>query len=112
MSTISPGYKPHHFVWILGPRFSYWQAYHTPKGYAATNNPLETYHYTLKLVNDSKRSTHTEVVARLDLSRIAYVASMGPFIDVPQVSKRLKSLYRKAEKKKMMKHRLCTYGLE
>ncbi|EGZ11995.1 hypothetical protein PHYSODRAFT_380775, partial [Phytophthora sojae] len=32
-------------TWFLDPRFSKWQAYHTPTGYAATNNPLETYHY-------------------------------------------------------------------
>ncbi|KAF1775781.1 hypothetical protein GQ600_20225 [Phytophthora cactorum] len=61
-----------------------WQAFRTPPGYAAANNPLETYHYTLKLVNDSKRATPTELVTRLDLSRIAYVASMTPFIDEPQ----------------------------
>ncbi|KAG6976225.1 hypothetical protein JG688_00001582, partial [Phytophthora aleatoria] len=62
----------------------YWQAFRTPPGYAATNNPLEAYHYTLKLVNDSKRATPTELVTRLDLSWIAYVASITPFIDEPQ----------------------------
>ncbi|EGZ24704.1 hypothetical protein PHYSODRAFT_484988, partial [Phytophthora sojae] len=30
--------------WILHPRFSHWQAFRTPPGYAATNNPLEQYH--------------------------------------------------------------------
>ncbi|GMG16345.1 unnamed protein product [Phytophthora fragariaefolia] len=30
--------------WILHPCFSQWQAYHTPPGYASTNNPLEQYH--------------------------------------------------------------------
>ncbi|ETP46617.1 hypothetical protein F442_07166 [Phytophthora nicotianae P10297] len=28
----------------------------TPTGYAATNNPLQQYYYTLKLVNGSKRA--------------------------------------------------------
>ncbi|GMF30804.1 unnamed protein product [Phytophthora fragariaefolia] len=66
-------------MWLLNPRFSRWQAYHTPPGYAATNNPLETYHYTLKLVNDSKNATPTELVSRLDLSLIAYESSMTRF---------------------------------
>ncbi|ETI30148.1 hypothetical protein F443_22731 [Phytophthora nicotianae P1569] len=26
--------------WVLHPRFSMWQAFHTPPGYAATKNPL------------------------------------------------------------------------
>ncbi|ETM98230.1 hypothetical protein PPTG_19723 [Phytophthora nicotianae INRA-310] len=32
----------------------------TPTGYAATNNPLQQYHYTLKLVNGSKRANPSE----------------------------------------------------
>ncbi|KAF1786706.1 hypothetical protein GQ600_710 [Phytophthora cactorum] len=82
----------------------------TPTGYAATNDPVETYHYSLKLVNDRKRATPTELITRLDLSCIVYVASMILFIDEPQVSKRLKALYRQADKKKLMEvyivHRL------
>ncbi|ETI50259.1 hypothetical protein F443_06142 [Phytophthora nicotianae P1569] len=39
----------------------------TPTGYATTNNPLQQYHYTLKLVNGSKRANPVELVVRLDL---------------------------------------------
>ncbi|GMF53202.1 unnamed protein product [Phytophthora fragariaefolia] len=35
-------------MWISNERFSHWQAFYTPGGYAATNNPLEQYHIKLK----------------------------------------------------------------
>ncbi|KAE9191702.1 hypothetical protein PF002_g24422 [Phytophthora fragariae] len=87
-------------LWILGARFAQWQAFHTPTGYATTNNPLETYHYTLKLVNDNKRATPSELVSGLDLSRLGYISSMSGFDNVPTVSKRLKAVFNRAEKLK------------
>ncbi|KAF1777919.1 hypothetical protein JG687_00019037 [Phytophthora cactorum] len=102
-------------MWFLNPRFSRWQAYHTPSGYAATNNPLETYHHTLKLINNSKRATPTELVSRLDLSRIAYESSATPFATEAKVSKRMKAAYVKADKSKAfttsLVHRVQNSGL-
>jgi hypothetical protein len=85
-------------MWLLGPSFTHWQAFHTPTGYLSTNNPLETYHFTLKLVNHDKRANSTELVSRLDLSRLGYVSAMRGFDNVPSVSKRLKAAFNRAEK--------------
>ncbi|EGZ19191.1 hypothetical protein PHYSODRAFT_494333, partial [Phytophthora sojae] len=105
-STLCPRFRrvANHVIkmWLLNPRFSRWQAYHTPSGYAATNNPLETYHYTLKLVNNSKNATPTELISRLDLSRIGYESSMVPFQRASKVSKRLKASFVAADKKKVL----------
>jgi hypothetical protein len=67
---------------------------------SSTNNPLETYYHTLKLVNDNKRATSTELVSRLELSRLGYVLAMSRFDNVPRVSKRLKAAFNPAEKLK------------
>ncbi|KUF85685.1 hypothetical protein AM587_10000070 [Phytophthora nicotianae] len=74
-------------------RFSKWQIYHTPPGYAATNNPLEQYHKTLKLVNNTDRATPIELLQRLDRSRTAFIAKNITFNSVAHVSARLKALY-------------------
>ncbi|KAG6958402.1 hypothetical protein JG688_00010525 [Phytophthora aleatoria] len=110
MPTISQGHQPYHIVLAGRIPFSRWKAFHTPTGYATTNNPVEIYRYTLKLVNGSKRATPTELITLLDLSRIAYVASMVPFTNEQQVPKRLKASYRQEDKKKLIEastgHRL------
>jgi hypothetical protein len=85
-------------MWLLGPSFTHWQAFQIPKGYSSTNNPLETYHFTLKLVNHDKCANPTELVSRLDLSRLGYVSVMRGFDNVPSVSKRLKAAFNRAEK--------------
>ncbi|OWZ14000.1 hypothetical protein PHMEG_00012593 [Phytophthora megakarya] len=57
-------------------RFSCWQIYHSPTGSASTDNPVETYHKTLKLVNKSSNASPTELVDRLDKSRISFLGSI------------------------------------
>ncbi|POM63162.1 hypothetical protein PHPALM_27575 [Phytophthora palmivora] len=37
-------------------RFSKWQIFHSPPGYAVTNNPLEQYHKTLKIIANTLSS--------------------------------------------------------
>ncbi|GMF28303.1 unnamed protein product [Phytophthora fragariaefolia] len=86
--------------WILHPRFSQWQAYHTPPGYASTNNPLEQYHWTLKLVNKSAKATPTEMVQSLDRSRLIFVNMRITFSSTPIVSDRLEALYNLTMRKK------------
>ncbi|KAF1775837.1 hypothetical protein GQ600_17712 [Phytophthora cactorum] len=36
-------------MWVNSHRFSRWQTFWTPSGYATTNNPLEQYHRKVKL---------------------------------------------------------------
>ncbi|ETO77668.1 hypothetical protein F444_07168, partial [Phytophthora nicotianae P1976] len=76
----------------------------TPTGYAATNNPLQQYHYTLKLVNGSKRANPVELVVRLDLLRIAHILSLQPFRDQPTVSKRFLFPFGRVDNKKNIVH--------
>ncbi|OWZ07166.1 hypothetical protein PHMEG_00020473, partial [Phytophthora megakarya] len=79
-------------------RFSCWQIYHSPTGCASTNNPVETYHKTLKLVNKSSNASLTKLVDRLDKSRIGFLGSNKNVKFVHEVSKRLRALYNRQVK--------------
>ncbi|POM78662.1 Hypothetical protein PHPALM_3779 [Phytophthora palmivora] len=79
-------------------RFSKWQIFHTPPGYATTNHPLEQYHRTLKIVHDSDRATPIELMQRLDRSRCAFVAKNIAFNSVAHVSARLRALYNRMDR--------------
>ncbi|OWY97251.1 hypothetical protein PHMEG_00032271 [Phytophthora megakarya] len=85
--------------WFDNPRFSKWQAFHTPPGYATTNNPVEQYHRIVKLVNSTSRATPIEMIQLLDQSRIGFLAKKMKFSSITQASKRLKAHYNKIKKR-------------
>lgn len=74
-----------YFVWqCLSGRFGNWQAIHTPRGFATTNNPVEQFNRTIKRVY----TLHARVKmgALLTLLRVCYRPerlSAKPFADVP-----------------------------
>ncbi|ETP31668.1 hypothetical protein F442_19491, partial [Phytophthora nicotianae P10297] len=84
--------------WFDNPRFFNWQAFHTPPGYATTNNPVEQYHRKVKLVDSTARATPIEMVQLLDQSRIGFIAKTTKFSSITQTSKRLKTHYNKIKK--------------
>ncbi|OWY99659.1 hypothetical protein PHMEG_00029307 [Phytophthora megakarya] len=90
---------------IAESRFSRWQMFYSPPGYAVTNNPVEQYHKTLKIVNNSARATPIELLHRLDRCRIAFESRHIKFIKIPQVSARLRALYNRLDKKGAIKAR-------
>ncbi|POM64042.1 Hypothetical protein PHPALM_20489 [Phytophthora palmivora] len=53
-------------------RFSKWQFFHSPPGYAVTNSPLEQYHKILKIITNTVRATPIELLQRLDRCRVAF----------------------------------------
>ncbi|OWZ15301.1 hypothetical protein PHMEG_00011085 [Phytophthora megakarya] len=85
--------------WFDNPRFSKWQAFHTPPGCASTNNPVEQYHRKVKLVNSTSRATPIEMVRLLDQSRVGFLAKNATFSRTTQASKRVKAHYNKIKKR-------------
>ncbi|OWZ08010.1 LOW QUALITY PROTEIN: hypothetical protein PHMEG_00019516 [Phytophthora megakarya] len=79
--------------WIDNPRFCKWKAYHIASGYATTNNPVEQYHRTVKLVNNRASPTRIEMFNLLDQSRIGYLAEKRSFNPITKVSMKLKAYY-------------------
>ncbi|OWZ18348.1 hypothetical protein PHMEG_0007583 [Phytophthora megakarya] len=67
--------------------------YHTASGYATTNNLVEQYRRTVKLVNNRASVTSIEMFNLLDQSRIEYIAENRSFNPITKVSMRLKTYY-------------------
>ncbi|POM76317.1 Hypothetical protein PHPALM_6451 [Phytophthora palmivora] len=71
-------------------------AYNTPPGCATTNNPVEQYHRKRKLVKKSPKATPSEILQRLDKSRLVFIHMQAKFSSTPIVSELLKTLYKLA----------------
>jgi hypothetical protein len=85
--------------WLDNPRFSKWQAFHTPSGYPTTNNPVEQYHRTVKLVSNTSKATPIEMVGLLNQSRSAFLVKKTQFASITKVSKRLKAHYNRIKRR-------------
>lgn len=80
--------------WINHGMFRKWQAYHTPSGSPATNNPLEQYHKTLKINCNNARATVVEMLKSLDMARLTFLARHQVFSNITEVPARLRKLYK------------------
>ncbi|GMF16466.1 unnamed protein product [Phytophthora fragariaefolia] len=75
--------------WVETQRFAKWQALYTPRGYAATNNPLERYHRRLKLECSDGKHTPDELIKSLDRARLAFLDRNVEFCNFSSASERL-----------------------
>ncbi|OWY99900.1 hypothetical protein PHMEG_00029020 [Phytophthora megakarya] len=86
-------------LWVNSHRFSRWQAFRTPSGYAATNNPLEQYHRTVKIQCHKGKASPSELLKNLDGARLAALNDDVQFASVATASDRLMRLYRLMHKR-------------
>ncbi|GMF17461.1 unnamed protein product [Phytophthora fragariaefolia] len=86
--------------WVNTPRFCNWQDFHTPRGYASSNNPLEQYHRRLKLECDDGKHTPDELITILDRARLAFLNRNVAFCTSPKAPERLVALYRLLSRRK------------
>ncbi|OWZ20082.1 hypothetical protein PHMEG_0005565 [Phytophthora megakarya] len=66
------------------------QSYQTTSGYATTNNTVDQYHRTVKLVNNLASATPIEMFNLSVQSRIGYLAEKRSFYAIKKYSTRLK----------------------
>jgi hypothetical protein len=78
--------------WITNFRFNRWQAFRTPSGYAATNNPLEQYHKLLKIQCPGGPATPSELLRNMNGARLSFLNRDASFCYVATASERLTRL--------------------
>ncbi|OWZ05547.1 hypothetical protein PHMEG_00022348 [Phytophthora megakarya] len=86
-------------LWVNSHRFSRWQTFRTPRGYAVTNNPLEQYHRTVKIQCHKGKASPSELMKNLDGARLAALNDDVQFASVATASDRLMRLYRLMHKR-------------
>ncbi|OWY98342.1 hypothetical protein PHMEG_00030915 [Phytophthora megakarya] len=86
-------------LWVNSHRFSRWQVFRTPSGYAATNNPLEQYHRTVKIHCHKGKASLSELMKNVDGARLAALNDDVQFASVATASDRLMRLYRLMHKR-------------
>ncbi|KAE9010453.1 hypothetical protein PF002_g11579 [Phytophthora fragariae] len=78
--------------WIDG-KFCDWQAFLTSKGCVATNNPLEQYHKTYKIVSNKPKAIPLQMLEGMNASLQAFIATNRGFQTAVEASARLLKAY-------------------